>query len=139
MTDWEDLRFFLAVAQAGSLSGAARKLRVNHATVSRRLASLENRLQVRLVERMPRNCRLTEMGVKAFEHVSDIEEHAYAIERAAHAKQAPLTRTVTLSAPPVLVDNFLADRLVSLLHRLSGNTPVPFGTSAKRLSESPGS
>ena len=41
MVDWEDIRHFLAVGQNGTLSGAARNLKVDHATVSRRLAALE--------------------------------------------------------------------------------------------------
>ena len=44
--DWEDLRFFLALARLGSLSAAARSLGVNHATVSRRVVALEQRLGV---------------------------------------------------------------------------------------------
>jgi DNA-binding transcriptional LysR family regulator len=118
--DWEDLRYFLALAQTGSLSGAARALRVNHATVSRRVAALEERLQVRLVERLPRSCRLTEMGVQVYEHALGIEEHAFAIERAVHARRAPLTGTVMLSAAPVLVDNFLAQRLGIFCERYPG-------------------
>jgi hypothetical protein len=54
-----DIRHFLAVAQSGALSGAARALKVDHATVSRRLAALEAALDVRLVDRLPRSCRLT--------------------------------------------------------------------------------
>ena len=45
MFDWENLRHFLAVAREGTLSGAARSLKVDHATVSRRLAALEAELQ----------------------------------------------------------------------------------------------
>ncbi|EGC99966.1 LysR family regulatory protein, partial [Burkholderia sp. TJI49] len=48
---WDDLRLVLAVAQAGSLAGAARRLGVSHATVFRRLAALEAGLRVRLFER----------------------------------------------------------------------------------------
>ena len=59
MFDWENLRHFLAVAREGTLSGAARSLKVDHATVSRRLAALEAELQAPLVERLPRSCRLT--------------------------------------------------------------------------------
>ena len=52
--NWEDLQFFLTIARSGSLSGAARVLGVNQATVSRRLASLEGQLNVRLVDRLAR-------------------------------------------------------------------------------------
>ena len=111
MDNWEDLRHFVAVAQAGSLSGAARALKVDHATVSRRVAALEERLQVRLVERLPRACRLTAMGARVFEFASQMEEQAFAIERAARGEQAALSGKVTLSASPMLVGGVLAQRL----------------------------
>ena len=50
--DWDDLRFFLAVASAGSLSAAARALNVNTTTVLRRIANLEQALDARLFERL---------------------------------------------------------------------------------------
>ena len=49
---WDDLRFLLAVARAGTLSGAARSLGVNHTTVSRRIQALEEHVGVRLFERL---------------------------------------------------------------------------------------
>jgi DNA-binding transcriptional LysR family regulator len=112
MFDWENLRHFLAVAQAGSLSGAARALGVDHATVSRRLAALESRLQAPLVERLPRSCRLTPLGTSVYEHAKAMEGSAFAVERLTRAAQAPLIGKVTLSAPPVLVTHLLAARLV---------------------------
>ena len=51
MMNWDDLRFFLAVAGAGSLSGAGQQLGVNTTTVLRRVASLEDDLGARLFER----------------------------------------------------------------------------------------
>jgi len=57
MLDWDDLRFFLAVARTGSLSAAARALRCTQSTVGRRLASLEGRLGVRLLNKTPRGYR----------------------------------------------------------------------------------
>ncbi|MBI3285482.1 MAG: LysR family transcriptional regulator [Burkholderiales bacterium] len=50
--DWDDLRYVLALARAGSLSGAARALTVTHSTVLRRLEAIEEKLQVRLFERL---------------------------------------------------------------------------------------
>jgi DNA-binding transcriptional LysR family regulator len=49
--DWDDLRFFLAVARSGRLTAAARRLSADHATVSRRIASLEQALKAKLFER----------------------------------------------------------------------------------------
>jgi DNA-binding transcriptional LysR family regulator len=111
MVDWEDVRHFLAVAQGGTLSGAARRLKVDHATVSRRLAALEAALDVRLVDRLPRSCRLTTIGRQVFERAVEMEAGAHGIARLAKAAHAPLVGRVTLSAPPVLVTHLLAEHL----------------------------
>src|ERR1700722_1031905 len=111
MADWEDIRHFLAVAQSGTLSGAARSLKVDHATVSRRLAALEAALDVRLVDRLPRSCRLTVIGKQVFERALEMEAGAHGIGRLAKAARAPLVGRVTLSAPPVLVTHLLAQHL----------------------------
>lgn len=66
-TDWDDLRYFLAVSERGSISGAARFLNVNHSTVLRCLASLEKRLGARLFDRLPDGYEMTSQGV--FVHV----------------------------------------------------------------------
>jgi len=111
MTDWENIRHFLAVAQSGTLSGAARALKVDHATVSRRLAALEAALDVRLVDRLPRSCRLTTIGRQVFERAMEMEAGAHGIARLAKAAHAPLVGRVTLSAPPALVVHLLAEQL----------------------------
>jgi DNA-binding transcriptional LysR family regulator len=111
MIDWENIRHFLAVAQSGTLSGAARNLKVDHATVSRRLAALEVALDVRLVDRLPRSCRLTAIGKRVFERAVEMEAGAHGIARLAKAAHAPLVGGVTLSAPPVLVAHLLAEHL----------------------------
>jgi DNA-binding transcriptional LysR family regulator len=111
MYDWENLRYFLAVARIGTLSGASRELKVDHATVSRRLSALEEELHARLVDRLPRACRLTPIGKRVFDLASGMEEGAYAIERFARSSQSPVSGKVTLSAPPVLVANVLAKHL----------------------------
>jgi DNA-binding transcriptional LysR family regulator len=50
--DWDNLKFFLALAETGSLSRASEKLRVDHSTVARRIDMLEHDLGVRVVERL---------------------------------------------------------------------------------------
>ncbi|KAB7897178.1 LysR family transcriptional regulator [Rouxiella sp. S1S-2] len=117
MFDWQDLRFFLAVAQAGSLSGAARAMHVDHATVSRRLNLLEEKLQVRLVDRQPRACLLTPLGEQVAQLAAQMEVSAFAVERATRAAQLPLVGKVSVSAPPVLAANFLAKQLFAFRQR----------------------
>jgi DNA-binding transcriptional LysR family regulator len=111
MFDWENIRYFLAVARIGTMSGAARSLEVDHATVSRRLSALESELNTRLIERQPKACRLTSIGQRVFEVAQGMEEGAYAVERLLDASRSPLSGKVTLSAPPVLVANFLVKHL----------------------------
>ena len=111
MFDWENLRHFLAVARDGTLSGAARALHVDHATVSRRVAALEVELQVALVERLPRSVRLTAMGVQIYEHAKAMDASAFAVARVSRSSQDAVNARVTLSAPPVLVAHLLAERV----------------------------
>ena len=112
MFDWENMRHFLAVARIGTFSGAARSLKVDHATVSRRLSALEDEMKTRLVERLPRSCKLTQAGQRVFELAQEMEENAYAIERFLDVSLSPLSGKVSLSAPPVLVASFLVKHLV---------------------------
>jgi len=65
--DWADIRVFVALARYGSLSATARALRVNHATVARRLAGLEQALGAKLFERRPTGYVLTAAGRQALE------------------------------------------------------------------------
>lgn len=111
MFDWENIRHFLAVARIGTLSGAARSLKVDHATVSRRLSALEDEVKTRLVERLPRSCKLTAAGQRVFELAQGMEENAYAIERFLDVSHSPLSGKVSLSAPPALVASFLVRHL----------------------------
>ena len=60
--DWDDLRVFLAVARAGTVSEASRALEIDHSTVSRRLANLEARIGIRLFDRAGRRLRINAAG-----------------------------------------------------------------------------
>ncbi|MFJ9448716.1 MULTISPECIES: LysR family transcriptional regulator [unclassified Herbaspirillum] len=108
MFDWENLRYFYALAQAGSLSAAARTLAVEHATVSRRVAALEAELGARLLERLPRKVELTETGRRVQALAAQIEEVAFGIERVIRAGQSDLRGRVVVSAPLTVVAHFLA-------------------------------
>ena len=60
--DWDDLRYFLRAAQAGTLAGAARAMGVEHSTIGRRLSALERTLGAPLVVRAPDGLHLTPLG-----------------------------------------------------------------------------
>jgi len=95
MFDWSDLRYLLAVARHGSTLSAARHLQVNQSTVQRRLAELEARLKLRLVERSPSGYRLTAAGLTvlpAAEQVAAaIEAFEQRVGEVAHAGILRLT------------------------------------------------
>ncbi|MCK1975376.1 LysR family transcriptional regulator, partial [Bacillus safensis] len=62
MVNWESVRYFVALADSGTLSGAARMLNVEHATIARRVAALESETSLKLVDRRGRRFLLTEDG-----------------------------------------------------------------------------
>lgn len=59
MFDWDNMRYFAIFARERSLSAAARQLKVDHATIARRIAALEVSLNLKLVDRRPRSYVLT--------------------------------------------------------------------------------
>jgi DNA-binding transcriptional LysR family regulator len=116
---WDDVRVFLVLARAGSLSEAARTLAVEHSTIARRVDALEQVLGVRLFDRMPRGWRLTAEGEALQAQAQRIEDEALAFERAA-SKVAPLSGAVRISAPPALAAAYLAPRLAEIRRALPG-------------------
>ena len=81
MLEWDDFRVFLAIARHGSLTAAARALRVTQPTMGRRLEMLEERLGARLFERMPTGPVLTDLGSAMLEYAEQMEQAAFAAER----------------------------------------------------------
>ncbi len=113
--NWDDLRYFIALAKGGSLSAAGRLLKTEHTTVSRRVAVLEADLGVRLFERNARHYRLTPEGEQIADLAIRLEQQAHDIQRVASGRRSGVAGTVRISAPPALASHFLAERLKSLL------------------------
>ena len=111
--NWDDLRFFLAVAAAGSLSGAAQQLGVNTTTVLRRVASLEEDLNARLFERERTGYRLTPAGEKLAEALEPVDRRLAALPRdfAANTQGSGSEGTVRLASGEVLAATLLAPAL----------------------------
>lgn len=97
MNDWDDLRFFLAVARSGSISGAAGHLGVNHSTVSRRINAYEKRHDVRLFERVHSGYELTAAGEEVLQHALEIERRVQSVERELFGRDARLQGTVRVT------------------------------------------
>jgi DNA-binding transcriptional LysR family regulator len=116
--DWQDIRVFLALARHGSLSAAARGLSVTHATIARRLRSLEASLGEDLVERRPEGYVLTPAGTRALDAASDMEQAAQTLGRA-DTDGAP-RGLVRINAPPGLAQGFLIAQLSQMSSRYAG-------------------
>lgn len=86
--NWDDLRLFLAVARTGSISGAAKKLGVQHSTVSRRMRQFEEKLGTRLIERKTGRYELTQAGENVKEASARIEREVLGVDSALLGKDA---------------------------------------------------
>jgi DNA-binding transcriptional LysR family regulator len=105
---WDDVKLFLAVSDHGSLTEAARHLRVGQPTVSRRLAELEERLGYPLFDRSVEGAALTSRGERWLEPARHMAEWAGELLSAAeHADSAP-SGLVRITAPPGVAYDFVA-------------------------------
>jgi DNA-binding transcriptional LysR family regulator len=108
MTDFNALMVFAAVVEARSFSEAARRLKMPLASVSRRVADLEEQLGVRLLERSTRSLRLTEVGTAVLEHAQRSLEICEAVDDIVSNHQASVSGVLRLSAPPNVSDSLLS-------------------------------
>ncbi len=108
--DWDDLRFVLAIARAGTLAAAARRLGVNQTTVSRRLDAAETSLGARLFDRVNGALRPTAAGTVAISRAAQMEEQVRALETGIASDDEAAGR-VRLTAVPILVNRLLVPNL----------------------------
>jgi DNA-binding transcriptional LysR family regulator len=98
MLEWDDFRVFLAIARHGSLTAAARVLRVTQPTMGRRLEIMEERLGARLFERQPTGPVLTDLGAAILDNAEQMERAAFAAERRIAARDSGLQGTVRITS-----------------------------------------
>jgi DNA-binding transcriptional LysR family regulator len=111
MEDLNDIYFFASVVQYGGFSAAARTIGVEKTRLSRRIAALEKRLGVRLLQRTTRALALTEAGQRFFERsVATVEGAQTAYDSVAELRREP-AGLVRLSSPVLLTQRCLAHAL----------------------------
>jgi DNA-binding transcriptional LysR family regulator len=115
--DWDNLRYFLAVARAGRLTTAARRLHVDHATCSRRIAALENSLSAKLFERRPQGYFLTSYGERLVAMAEVMESQALAAQNEVGGQDLSISGTVRIGVPDGFTTYFLAPRIGQLTAR----------------------
>lgn len=115
--NWDDVRIFLAIARAQSLRGAARSLALNHATVGRRLSSLEASLDTRLFERGLDGLSLTQAGEDLLAGAERIEDDIAGVSERVSGLESVPAGLVRLSLPPALMRLFVCRELVAIAER----------------------
>lgn len=134
--NWDDAKIFLAVARTGNLLGAAKRLGLNHATVSRRLDALEAALGAKLFRRTPAGSGLTESGQRFLPLAERMEADAIAALAAVSGESEAVSGTVRIGAPDGFGTAFLASRLPRLTEKHKALSlqlvPVPRSFSLSR-------
>lgn len=113
--DWDDLRYFLAVARAGSLSAAARALGVAQPTVGRRVGAFERSLGAKLFVATPSGQTLSVTGQRMLVHAEQMERNALAAEHVASGRDVGLTGRVVITASEWLLRSVVGPLLAPLL------------------------
>lgn len=109
--DWDDLKAFLAVMRAGRLTAAARAMRVDHSTLSRRIHRLEAVLQARLFDRLTGGYRPTAAGEQLLREAEAIESLTIGMQSRLADRTSQLTGAVRIAGPEGFGTHFLAPRL----------------------------
>lgn len=117
MLDWNDLRYFLAVADGGSTLAAGRSLRVSQTTVARRIAALEEALGLRLFEKRQAGYALTPAGTELLERARQVATAATGFADAAAAEARDTSGTVRITTQEIFAVSLLAPMLRELHER----------------------
>lgn len=118
--DWSDLKHALAVAEAGSLAGAARRLGVNHTTVLRRLDALEATLGTRLFDRKRSGYEPTDAGQTVLAHARRMAERVNEIERQVLGRDRELTGLLRVTTAFVIMEHLLPAPLADFARAYPG-------------------
>ncbi len=129
--DWDDLRFFLAVARAGRYTHAAVHMKTDATTIGRRVQGLEQRLGVKLFDRIAGGMRLTPAGQDLLVQAEQMEQVALSIERQLAGSDQEMSGRVRVAAPGGLSAFWLTRHLVAFqaqypaiqIETLIGTTP----------------
>lgn len=133
MFDWNDLKYFLAVARHHSTLSASRALQVNQSTVQRRLAELERRLGRPLVQRHPTGYRLTEFGEALLPYAERVAKAVAALEQQLESAQLEAVGVIRVTCPEPLVYRITQTTLLDRFHARYPGLRVEFVMSDRYL------
>jgi DNA-binding transcriptional LysR family regulator len=116
MIDWDDVRYFLATARGGSVRAAAKHLEVNHATVLRHIAQLEEHLGAQMFEKLPSGYRLTAAGEEVLELANQMEVSSHLLETRVLGRDQSARGLLRVTLPPFLATHLLMPDLADFAH-----------------------
>ncbi|HEX5212537.1 MAG TPA: LysR family transcriptional regulator [Pseudolabrys sp.] len=111
---WDDLRVFLEVARQGSVHAAAKRLRLDHSTVCRRVGKLESILAVKLLNRTRKGVSVRADAHELLRHIENMDVHANALADAIVRGSADASRLVRVATMEGLASQYVAKRLSAL-------------------------
>lgn len=114
--NWDDLKFFLAVAREGSARSAADKLGVHHSTITRRIEAFESAQKTHLFDRLPTGYALTRAGEDLVQSTTRIESEINSIERQILGQDAQLRGDIRVTTPDVIATNLLMPEFVRFMN-----------------------
>jgi DNA-binding transcriptional LysR family regulator len=138
MFDWNDLKYFLAVARHGSTIAAGKALGTSQSTVHRRLDELERRLGRALVTRQNTGYRLTEYGNTLLKYAERIEAAVEDFQRRATDVEQELKGVIRVTCPEPIVYRMTQSTLIERFHARYPQLRVEFITSDRYLDLSKG-
>jgi len=115
--NWDDYRYFLAVARSGRLSAAGRQLRVDHATVGRRVRALEESLDTKLFDRSPRGYALTDAGHRLVGVAEGMESGAISAQAELGGQHKTISGTIRIGATEGIATFVLAKTAADLCRK----------------------
>lgn len=133
MFDWDELRYFLAVARCGSTSAAAKSLGVNQSTVQRRLAAFERQLGRALVKRHATGYRLTGFGEDMLPHAERVEHAVLAFAQQQAAVERGEVGVIRITCPEPIMARITRSGLLDRFSARHPNLRVEFVMSDKYL------
>ena len=117
MLDWDDLRFFLVLSEAGSVRSASADLGVSHSTVSRRIEQLEEQVGTTLFDRTPEGFRLTDAGTGIISSARRISDEVNSIERQVAGEDARLSGRIRVTMPDIAATHIFMDDFAEFTQR----------------------
>jgi len=115
--NWDDLKIFLAVAEAPSMRIAAKKLRVSHSTVSRRIETFETDLGVRLFDRASDGYKLTRSGEELLPVARSTDENLHSFGRAVAGRDSELEGQICVTIPGVIAISYFMPHFLDFMRQ----------------------